>query len=168
MAGADGIAVAEREQALVRGARRRLHESVVLPGGFGRVHVTLGRDDVEIAREDDGDIGLAHGVCVRVKALHPAELVFEAGAGLGIAVGRVETRDQHPAHGPFDVATLGVVARPGENAARDDGVGALGQDRDAVVGALGGPRRAIAGLVQGRAGEASLLHLELLQTHHVG
>jgi hypothetical protein len=110
---------------------------------------------------------LDEGPGVLDQALEPGELVVELGAGLRIAVGQVDRREEDAEGGRLQVARLavGVVARQGS--ARDDGLRAARQEGDAVPGALASPGRAVAGRLDRRRREIAVDRLQLLQRDDV-
>ncbi|MNX73237.1 hypothetical protein D3C86_1046260 [compost metagenome] len=81
------------EQALVGGLHLGCEEGVVTPS-LRRIDVHVRRHDVEISGDDDWCIEVDQGPHMVVEPLEPAQLEIELGARTGIAVGKIETRDQ--------------------------------------------------------------------------
>ena len=136
------------DEARVRGPALRLNERVVVPG-CRRVDVDVGRGDVVVAGQHDGDVFAQQAAGVRGEPLEPGELVVELRPRLRIAVGQVDAADEDAADGGLDVARLRVVGIARQGRARDDRLGAARQDGDAVPRALPAPDGGVARLRQG-------------------
>ncbi len=88
-------------------------EGVAFPV-FGGVAVFGFGDDVEIAADDEGGVGITQAFEVCVEAFHPFEFVVVFWAGSRIAVGGVDVYQAHIVDIGFDVAGLFVRIIAGE------------------------------------------------------
>src|SRR6516164_1879747 len=111
--------------------------------GFGWIDIAVHRHDVVVAREHDRDACAIELLGMSREPLHPSKLVREFGAGLWVAVRRIERRDQHPVHRRLDVAALPVYGFARQLSVRDNGLEIAGEDSDPIPRPLTAPSRAI-------------------------
>src|SRR5215813_8889462 len=130
------------ENALKKDAAFRLNERV-FGIGFGWIDIAVRRHDVVVAREHDRDACTIEFLRMRREALHPSKLVREFGAGLWVAVRRIERGDEYAVHRCLDVAALRVAGFARQLRARDDGLAISAEDSDSVPRLLAAPSRAI-------------------------
>ena len=163
---ANRIAPAVAEQTGKARSALRLQQRVLVVG-FGRINITIGRDDVEIAGEHDRHAGGEQIRGMRREPIHPGELVGKFRPRLRVAVGRIERRDQHAVHRRLDVTRLRVGGIAGQFVAGNDRISAARQNGDAIPRFLTAPDRAIAGLGNCGLRKFAVGGFQLLQADHV-
>ena len=119
MHGADGIDPALIENAPKQRPRFRLHKRII-GVGLGRIDVGVGWRDVKISGKHDRRVEGVKLGSMRQKPFHPGKLVFEFRPGLGVTVGRIDSRDEHAVDGGLDIAALRIFGIARQPSSRDD------------------------------------------------
>jgi hypothetical protein len=86
---------------------------------------------------------------------------------LGIAVGKVQTREEHAADGGLDIPRLLVFGIAGQRGQYGYGL-LLAEQGHTIPGSLPDDQRVIAGLEQHGLLELRAWRLQLLKRHHIG
>ena len=102
------------------------------------------------------------------KALEPCKFIVEFGARLGIAVGKIDRRDNQALGFCFQVSRLPIVGVPWKSTPNFSGFLALSQNRDTVIRPLPVPDRAITRSFERRRREFGVVRFDLLQAYNVG
>jgi len=145
----------------------RDEQSVLYPT-LGFVNVEVRRNDVVVPGQDHGSVNSDEPSGMGLQPIEPCELVIELGTGPRVAIGRVETTDEHAIHGSFDIATVGIACAPGEAAPGFLRLALARQDGDAVPALLPEPNGAVASVTDGAFGEFLIGGLQFLEAGDVG
>ncbi|KUL97370.1 hypothetical protein DK26_01515 [Bosea sp. WAO] len=144
----------------------RLDQRILVPRPC-RINVEIGRSDIVVAGQDDGDAGGNQASCMRMKSLEPGELIVELWPWLGISIRQIDAADKNAPDRSFNVAALavGLVAR--QLGLREYGICSAREDGNAVPSLLAPPDNAIATRAKLGFGERTIRALELLKADNV-
>src|SRR5215471_16701166 len=167
MSGTDRIGPTLSEEGSEGGAAPGLDQRIVVPGSR-LIDVEGGGSNIVVSGQYDRQILLEKFRRMPPQPFQPVQLVVEFRSGLGIAVRRIEARNDHAANGGFNVTRLTICRVAGQFGPDQDGIGFARQNGDAVPGPLSSPDRAVTCLFDRAKWKFVLGGLELLQADNVG
>ncbi len=163
---AQGIDPSLLEQAPITGAAFGLQQRVLEPGARV-IDVLVGRHHVVVAGQHDRMAAVVQRGRILQQPFEPGELVLEFRSRLRVAVGQIQTADQHAMHRGLDVAALLVAVVAGQPTPAFDRIGPARQDCHAVPRFLAVPDRAISGGTNGIGRKTGIGGLQFLQADDI-